>query len=77
MSERKWCVMDLVTDHASGKLRESSVWSNAIKAAVLWAYVKFVGPANFEVMTLTAATIMLGHEVTSRMLNNKQQEPKP
>ena len=74
MSERKWCVMDLVTDHQSGKLRESSVWSNAGKAAVLWAYVKLVAAGNFEAMTLVIGAVLIGHEVGSRMMNMKQQQ---
>lgn len=77
MLERKWCVMDLVTDHVTGKLRESSVWSNLGKGAVIWAYIKFVSAATFEPMTLVLGVLLLGHEAGSRILNMKQQEPKP
>ena len=36
---RKWCVMDLVVDHRTGKLRESAVWSNVGKASMTWAFI--------------------------------------
>ena len=80
LPERKWCVMDLVTDHASGKLRESSVWSNVGKAVVTWMYVEHVSADNFETMTLVLVGAVIGHEIVSRLTNAKQQasqEVKP
>lgn len=70
---RRWCITDLVTDHVTGKLRESACWSNIGKAAVVWAYIKFINVLNFELMTLTIATVVIGHDVANRMLNQKQQ----
>jgi len=74
MSERKWCVMDLITDHMTGKMRETLVWSNAFKASTLVAYSRFVGPDNFELMTLTAGSLFLAHEGISRLMNHRQQK---
>ena len=71
LSERKWCFMDLVTDHQTGKLRESSVWSNVGKGAVLWAYVGNVSAGSFEMMTLVMGGLLCGHEAVSRVLNMK------
>ena len=79
MLERKWCVMALVTDHVTGKLRESSVWSNVGKGCVTWAYVTMVNAANFESMTLIFLGGVAGHEVVSRLMNmkaNNANEPK-
>lgn len=70
--KRLWCVMDLVTDHVTGKLRESACWSNVGKAGVMGAYIKFVNATNFELFTLTIAAVIIGHDVGNRLLNQKQ-----
>lgn len=38
---RRWCVMDLVTDHVTGKLRESYVWSNIGKGLAVYLAILF------------------------------------
>ena len=74
MSERKWCVMDLVCDHTTGKLRETLLWSNLFKASTLIAYCRFVNADNFEMMTLAAGSLFLAHEGFSRVMNQRQQK---
>ena len=74
MTQRLWCVMDLVTDRTTGRLRESACWSNAGKAAIWYAYVKYVNAANFETMTLVLAGALLGHEIGSRILNQRSEK---
>ena len=71
---RKWCLMDLVTDHATGKLRESSVWSNIGKAVMTWAFcfVVYKGGSN-EGLWLAYGSIVVVHEAASRYLNQRQQ----
>lgn len=71
---RQWCVMDLVTDHVTGKMRETLLWSNLFKACALVAYSRFVSADNFELMTLTAGGIFLAHEGFSRIMNQRQQK---
>lgn len=71
---RRWCLTDLVTDHVTGKMRETAVFSVLTKAAVLWAYVVNVGTGNFELMTSVVAVTLLGHEIGSRVMNLKTQQ---
>lgn len=70
---RKWCLMDLVTDHINGKLRETQVFSIAFKIGALWAYCRYVTAANYETMTLVAGGIFLAHEGFSRIMNQRVQ----
>ena len=73
---RKWCVMDLVVDHKTGKLRETAVWSNVGKAAMTWAFVYTVlqQKANFnETLWLAFGSIVILHELGARWFNQKQQ----
>jgi hypothetical protein len=68
-----WHLRDLVTNHQTGKLRETAIWSNAIKAAVLAAYCRYVSATNFETMTFVAASILIGHEVIKAKQSQDQQ----
>lgn len=72
---RKWSVMDLVTDHKTGKLRETAVWSNVGKATMTWAFVWVIADGG-DSQWLWAAygLIVLGHESTSRFFNQRQQQ---
>ena len=70
---RKWCIMDLLTDPQTGKLRETKLWSNAIKLAVFISYLRYVTATNFETMTAVAAGILIGHELIKTKQNQDQQ----
>lgn len=73
---RKWCVMDLVTDHQTGKLRETALWSNIGKCAMTWGFIYTVWQqkANFnELLWVAYGSIVVAHELTARYFNQKQQ----
>jgi hypothetical protein len=73
---RKWCVMDLVVSHQTGKLRETAVWSNIGKLAMTWAFVYTVyqGKAAFsEGLWLAYGMLVIGHEVVKAKQNQDQQ----
>ena len=72
--KRRWCVMDLVTDHQTGKLRETSLWSNVGKLVMTWAfcYVVYKGGSS-ESLWLAYGSIVVVHEAASRFLNQRQQ----
>ncbi len=73
-SRRRWCVMDLVTDHQTGKLRESAVWSNVGKASMTWAFIyTVINGHGSEWLWLTFGGIVVAHASVERMLNQKQQ----
>lgn len=82
---RKWCLMDLVTDHQTGKLRETAVWSNIGKAAMTWAFVYtvFYAKGTFsELLWVAYGSIVVAHELSARYFNQRQQlldkdGPKP
>jgi len=74
MADRKWCVMDLVVDHKTGKLRETALWSNIGKAAMTWAFVYTVwAKQSSEWLWLAYGSIVVVHEATARFFNQKQQ----
>lgn len=79
---RLWCVMDLVVDHQTGKLRETAVWSNTGKAVMTWAfcYTIWTGHSS-EWLWVAYGSIVVLHEATARYFNQRQQvldkEPKP
>lgn len=85
MSERKWCVMDLVVDHQTGKLRETALWSNIGKATMTWAfiYTVFYAKGSFsELLWAAYGSIVVCHELAARYFNQQQQKldkdtPKP
>lgn len=71
---RRWCVMDLVVDHKTGKLRESAVWSNVGKAAMTWAFIHTVmGGHGSEWLWIAYGGIVVAHASVERVLNQKQQ----
>ncbi len=74
MSE--WHLRDLVTDHKTGKLRETAVWSNIGKASMTWAfiYTVFYAKGSFsELLWVAYGSIVVAHELTARYFNQKQQ----
>lgn len=72
--KRRWCFMDLVVDHQTGKLRETLVWSNLFKGVLLWAVWKYINGTNFLEVAGIAGAIYLAHEGFSRVMNQKQQK---
>lgn len=71
---RKWCVMDLVVDHRTGKLREAAVWSNVGKASMTWAFVYTVlGGHGSEWLWIAYGGLVVAHASVERVLNQKQQ----
>ncbi len=71
---RRWCVMDLVVDHKTGKLRESAVWSNVGKASMTWAFIYTVmGGHGSEWLWIAYGGIVVAHASVERVLNQKQQ----
>jgi len=71
---RKWCLMDMVTNHQTGKLRETAFFSVLGKFSVLWAYIKYVTAQNYETMTAVMAGILIVHEVVKAYQNQQQQK---
>ena len=70
----KWKWSDLVTDHQTGRLRESSVWSSIGKAAMTWGFIYAVYHGNSaEFLWLTYGGVVVGAEIGARILNQKQQ----
>ena len=69
-----WRLRDLVTDHKTGKLRETAVWSNIGKATmtVAFAHEAWVGTLT-EWFVVAYGGLVILHEATSRMLNQRQQ----
>jgi hypothetical protein len=67
--------MDLVTDHTTGKLRETSLWSNIGKAAMTWAfcYTIYKGGSN-ELLWVAYGSIVVVHEAAARFFNQRQQQ---
>lgn len=73
---RRWCLLDLVIDHQTGKLRETAVWSNIGKAVMTWAFIYTVlqQKANFnELLWLAYGSIVVLHEMGARFFNQRQQ----
>jgi hypothetical protein len=73
---RRWCVLDLITDHQTGKLRETALWANIGKCAMTWAfcYTVYQQKANFnELLWLAFGSIVVCHELGARYFNQKQQ----
>jgi len=75
MSERRWCVMDLVTDATTGRLRETAVWSNIGKASMTWAFCYAVAKgAAGEWLWLAYGAIVVVHEASARFFNQRAQQ---
>lgn len=70
----KWRVIDLISDHNTGLLRETSLWSNIGKAAmtIAFLYVVYKGE-NSQWLWLVYGGVVVSHESVSRILNQKQQ----
>lgn len=72
--KRRWCIMDLVTNHQTGKIRETAFWSNICKASATFAYLKYVRAENYETMTAVLVGALIVHEVVKAKQNQDQQK---
>ena len=71
---RRWCLLDLVTNQQTGKLRETAVWSNIGKGAMTWAFIWVVlRGGNSEWLWLAYGGIVVSHEAIARYQNQRQQ----
>jgi len=71
---RTWAFIDLVVDHKTGKLRETSLWSNIGKAAMTWAFIYTVyAKQSSEWLWAAYGGVVVLHETASRFFNQKQQ----
>ena len=69
---RKWCVFDLITDHRSGKLRETLLWSNLGKLAALCAFAYRVrAGTDSEWLWAIVMGVLTAHELASRYLSQR------
>ena len=74
-TSRRWCFMDLVTDHQTGKLRETALWSNVGKLAMTWAFVFTVWKGgSSEWLWVAYGAIVVLHEASARFYNQRQQQ---
>ena len=70
----RWQLIDLVSDHHSGKLRETLLWSNIGKLSMTIGFVYAVlNGDNSEWLWVAYGGIVVLHETASRLLNQKQQ----
>ena len=76
MTQKLWHFIDLVTNHQTGKLRESAFWVNVGKASMtvgFW-YTVFKEGATFNSeLWLIYGGYLLGHEALKAQQNQKQQ----
>lgn len=69
---RLWCLMDLVTDPKTGKLRETLVWSNLGKLAALsWFCVDCYKGTDTEFQWLTVMGVLTCHAAFSQFIMSK------
>lgn len=69
---RKWCFMDMVIDHATGKLSESKVWVNIGKAALTGILINEAYQGTLtEPLLMWFGFIVCLHELGARALSNK------
>ena len=70
-----WHWRDLFTDHQTGKLRETLIWSNIGKASMTIGFILLVwrGHAT-EWLWASYGGVVVLHEVAARVMNQRQQE---
>ena len=70
----QWHWRDLVTDHQTGKLRETALWANVGKAAMTFGFVLTVyRGSSSEWLWATYGGVVVMHELGARFFNQKQQ----
>ena len=77
---RRWCVMDLVTDPHSGKMRETLLWSNLGKATALVCFIYNVySGTDSEWLWLVVMAVLTCHAAFSQYISTKMppmEQPK-
>ena len=69
---RRWCVMDMVTDPVSGRLRETLVFSVLGKTSALCAFVWEVAQGvDSEWLWLIVMGVLTSHAAFSQFVVNK------
>lgn len=71
---RIWRIADLITNHQTGRLRETAFWSNICKASATYAYLRYVTASNYESMTAVLVGALILHEVVKAKQNQDQQK---
>jgi hypothetical protein len=72
MSLWKW--RDLFTDHKTGKLRETAIWSNIGKATLTYGLCHQIKTGTLTEWFVAAyGAVVIMHEVAARVLNQRQQ----
>ena len=72
-----WNIRDLFVDHNTGRLRESKLWSNIGKGAMTVAFVWVIYKGgSSEWLWITYGTIVCGHEIATRFMNQREQTTK-
>tara|TARA_R110000868_G_scaffold134964_2_gene347262 strand:- start:853 stop:1122 length:270 start_codon:yes stop_codon:yes gene_type:complete len=73
--QRRWCFLDLVADHRTGKLRETAVWSNIGKLTMTWAFIYTIWKGgSSEFLWLAYGGVVVAHESAARFFNQRQQK---
>ena len=71
---KEWHLRDLVTDHQTGKLRETAIWSNIGKATLTYGLCHQIKTGTLTEWFVAAyGAVVIMHEVAERVLNQKQQ----
>jgi len=71
---KEWHLRDLVTDHQTGKLRETAIWSNIGKATLTYGLCHQIKTGTLTEWFVAAyGAVVIMHEVAARVLNQKQQ----
>ena len=66
----EWHFRDLVTDHHTGKLRETLLWSNIGKSIAAWALIHNVlKGTDSEWLWLVIMCVLVFHELASRLIS--------
>jgi hypothetical protein len=72
---RLWHLRDLITDHQTGKLRETAIWSNIGKAALTYGLCHQIKTGTLTEWFVAAyGAVVIMHEVAARVMNQRQQK---
>lgn len=75
--KRLWCVMDLVTDPVSGKLRETLFWSNMGKGSALgWFGWHCYKGTDTDTLWLIVMAVLTCHAAFSQWIISKAGQQK-
>ena len=72
---RLWHLRDLFTDHQTGKLRETSLWSNIGKFAMTFSFIFLTIKGSLTEWYVAAyGGVVVLHEMGAKYLNQRQQQ---